>query len=165
MGSRCKSDRVYRPFKQRHIPRSRIQWRGSHTCRRATYPRLPIIRRLSGRRGSGPDGQRIYREVVGSSRCFRAPETKNDTPGGNRAHQTAIHLRHSVPESDVRTFRVKDGRSPEGRTVFMVRSTPNFHGPHVKVSQRASTPRFVDVFWDVLEGSVLRVDRPVFRIV
>ena len=33
--SRHKIDRIRRPFKERHIPRSRIQWRGSHTCRSA----------------------------------------------------------------------------------------------------------------------------------
>ena len=35
----------------------------------------------------------------------------------------------------------------------------------VRVSQRASAPIFMDVFRDVLEGSVLRVDRLVFRMV
>ena len=49
--------------------------------------------------------------------------------------------------------------------VFMARSTPNFHGPQVRVSQRASTPRFMDVFRYILEGSVLCMDRPVFRMV
>ena len=107
----------------------------------------------------------MYREVVRSSRCFHAPETKCDAPGGNRAHQAAIHLRRSVPEPNVQTLRVQDGRSWEGRTVFMARSTPNFHGPQVRVSQRASTPRFMDVFRDILEGSVLRMDRPMFRMV
>ena len=87
----------------------------------------------------------MYREVVRSSGCFHAPETKCDAPGGNRAHQAAIYLRRSVPEPNVQTLRVQDGRSREGRTVFMARSTPNFHGPQVRVSQRASTPRFMDV--------------------
>ena len=73
--------------------------------------------------------------------------------------------RCSVPELDVGTLRVQDGRSREGPAVFMVRSTANFHGPQVKVSQRASAPRFMDVFRHVLEGSVLRVDRPEFRMV
>ena len=107
----------------------------------------------------------MYREVVGSSGCFRAPATKRDAPGGNRAHQAAVHLRRSVPEPDVRRLRVQDGRSREGRAVFMARSTPNFHGPQVRVAQRHSTPRFMDVFRDLLEGSVLRVDRLVFRMV
>ena len=107
----------------------------------------------------------MYREVVGSSGCFHASETKCDAPGGNRAHQAAVHLRHSVPETNVRALRVQDGRSREGRTVFMARSTPTFHGPQVRVSQRASTLRFMDVFRGVLEGSVLRMDRPMFRMV
>ena len=107
----------------------------------------------------------MYREAVGSSGCFRAPETKSDAPGGNRAHQAAVHLRRSVPEPDVRTLRVQVGRSREGRTALIARRTPNFHGPQVRVSQRASTPRFMDVFRDVREGSVLHVDRPVFWMV
>ena len=93
------------------------------------------------------------------------PKPNVTLPGGNRAHQAAIHLRRSVPEPNVQTLRVQDGRSREGRTVFMARSTPNFHGPQVRVSQRASTPRFMDVFRDILEGSVLRMDRPMFRMV
>ena len=68
----------------------------------------------------------------------------------------------NLPEADVRTHRVQDGRSRKGRAVFMVRSPPNSHGPQVRASQRASTPRFMDVFRDVLKGSVLRVDRLVF---
>ena len=36
VGLRRKIDRVYQPFKQRHIRRSCIQWRGSHTYRRTT---------------------------------------------------------------------------------------------------------------------------------
>ena len=107
----------------------------------------------------------MYREVVGSSGYFRATETKRDAPGGNRAPQAAVHLRCSVPEPDVRTLRVQDEWSREGHTVFMVRSTPNFHGPQVRVSQRASTLRFMDVFRDILEGSVVRMDRPMFRMV
>ena len=90
----------------------------------------------------------IYREVVRSSGCFRAPETKCDAPSGNRAHQAAVHLRRSVPEPNVQALRAQDGRSREGRTEFMARSTPNFHGPQVGVSQRASTSRFMDVFRD-----------------
>ena len=58
-----------------------------------------------------------------------------------------------------------DGVGKVAQTVFMARSTPNFHGPQVRVSQRASTPRFMDVFRDILEGSVLRMDRPLFRMV
>ena len=107
----------------------------------------------------------MYREVAKSSGCFHATKTKCDAPDGKRAHQTAIHLRRSVPEPNVQTLRVQDGRSRESRTVFMVRSTSNFHGPQVRVSQRASTPRFTDVFRDILEGSVLRMDRPMFRMV
>ena len=107
----------------------------------------------------------MYREVVGSSGCFHAPETKSDAPGGNRAHQAAVHLRRLVPEPDEQTLRVQDERSREGRTVVMTRSTSNFHGPQVRVSQRASTPRFVDVFRDILEGSVLRIGRAMFRMV
>ena len=109
----------------------------------------------------------MYREVVGSKGkgCFRAPDTKSDAPGGSRAHQVAVHLRRSIPEPDVRTLQVLDGRSREGRAVFMARSTPNFHEPQVRVSQRASIPRFMDVFRDVQEGSVLRVDRTLFRMV
>ena len=107
----------------------------------------------------------MYREVVGSSGCFHAPETKSDAPGGNRAHQAAVHLRRSVPEPNVRTLQVQDGRSREGRTVFVARSIPNFHGLQVRVSQRAFTPRFMDVIRDILEGSVLRMDRPIFRMV
>ena len=42
----------------------------------------------------------IYPKVVGSSVCFRAPENKSDAPGGKRAHQTEVHLQHSVPEPD-----------------------------------------------------------------
>ena len=38
----------------------------------------------------------MYREAVGSSGCFHAPETKCDAPGGDRAHQAAVHLRRSV---------------------------------------------------------------------
>ena len=95
----------------------------------------------------------MYRQVIGSSGCFHAPETECDAPGGNRAHQAAVHLRRSVPEPNVRALRVQDGRSREGRTVFMARSTPNFHGPQVRVSQRASTPKFIDVFRDRLEGT------------
>ena len=72
----------------------------------------------------------MYREVVGSSGCFRAPETKSDAPGRNRAHQAVVHLRRSVPEPDVRTLQVQDGRSRKGRAVFMARSAPNFHEPH-----------------------------------
>ena len=107
----------------------------------------------------------MYHEVARSSGCFHAPGTKCDAPDGNRAHQAAVHLRHSVPEPDVQELRVQDGRSRESRTVFMARSTSNFHGPQVRVSQRASTPRFMDVFRDILEGSVLRMDRPMFRMV
>ena len=107
----------------------------------------------------------MYREVVGSSGCFRAHETRSDALGGNRAHQAMVYLQRSVPEPDVRTLRVQDGRGREGRAVFMARTTPNFHGPRVRVSQRASTPRFMDVFRDVLKESVLRVDRHVFRMV
>ena len=107
----------------------------------------------------------MYREVVESSGCFHAPETKCDAPGGNRAHQAAVHRRLSVPEPNVRALRVQDGRSREVCTVFMARSTPNFHGPQVRVSQRASRPRFMDVFRDILEGSVLLMDRPMFRMV
>ena len=70
----------------------------------------------------------MYREVVGSSGYFRAPETKSDAPDGNRAHQAAVHLRRSVPEPDVRTLQVQDGRNREDRTVLMARSTPYFHG-------------------------------------
>ena len=107
----------------------------------------------------------MCREVVGSSGCFDAPETECEAPGGDRAYQAAVHLRRSVPEPDVRTLRVQDGWSREGRTVFMARSTPNSHGPQVRVSQRASTPRFMDVFRDILEGSVLRMDHPMFWMV
>ena len=107
----------------------------------------------------------MYCEVVGSSGCFHAPETRSDAPVGIKAHQAAVHLRRSILEPDMRTLRVQDGRSREGRVVFMARSTPNFYGPQVRVSQRASTPRFMDVFRGVLEGSVLRMDRPVFRMV
>ena len=42
---------------------------------------------------------------------------------------------------------------------------PYFHGPQVRVSQRASRPRFMDAFREILEGSVLRMDRPMFRMV
>ena len=49
--------------------------------------------------------------------------------------------------------------------MFMATSTPNVQGPQVRISQRASTRRFMDVFWDVLEESILRVDRPVFQMV
>ena len=107
----------------------------------------------------------MYREVVGSNGCFHTPETKSDAPGRNRAHQAAVHLRRSVPEPDARTLRVQDGRSREGRTVFMARSITIFYGPQVRVSQRASTPRFMDVFRDTLEVSLLRMDRPMFRMV
>ena len=93
----------------------------------------------------------MYREVVESSGYFYAPKTKCDASGGNRAHQAAVHLRRSVPESNVRALRVQDGRSREDRTVLMARSTPNFHGPQVRVLQRACTPRFMDVFRDILE--------------
>ena len=68
----------------------------------------------------------MYREVVGSSGCFRAPETKNDAPDGNRAHQAAVHLRRSVPEPDERTLRVQDGRSREGCAMSMARSKTIF---------------------------------------
>ena len=105
----------------------------------------------------------MYREVVRSSECFHEPETKCDAPGGNRAHQTAVHLRRSVPEPNVRVPRVQDGRSREDRTVFMARSTPKFHRPQVRVSQRASTPRFMDVFRDIFDRGVIRMDRPMFR--
>ena len=107
----------------------------------------------------------MYREEARSSGCFHAPETKCDAPVGNRVHQAAVHLRRSVHELNVQALRVQDGRSRESRTVFMARSTSNFHGPQVRVSQRASTPRFMDVFRDILEGSVLRMDRLMFRIV
>ena len=107
----------------------------------------------------------MYREVVRSSGCFHASETKCDAPDGNRAHQAAVHLRRSVPVPNVQALRVQDGRSREGRTVFMATSTPNFHGPQVRVSQRASTLRFMDAFRDILEGSVLLMDRPMFRMV
>ena len=107
----------------------------------------------------------MYREVVGSSGYFHVPETKCYAPGGNRAHEAAVHLRRSVLEPNVRALRVQDGRSRVGRTVFMVRTTPSFHGLQVRVSQRASTPRFMDVFRDILEGSLLRMDRPMFQMV
>ena len=107
----------------------------------------------------------MHREVVGSSGCFHEPETKCDAPGGNRAHQAAVHLRRSVPEPYVRALRVQDERGREDRTVFMARSTSNFRGPQVRVSQCASTPKFMDVFRDILEGSILRMDGPMFRMV
>ena len=107
----------------------------------------------------------MYREGIGSSVFFHAPKTKRDAPGGNRAHQAAFHLRRSVPQPGVQTLRVQDGGSREGRTVFMARSTLNFHGPQVRISQRASTPRFMNAFRYILEGSVIRMDRPMFRMV
>ena len=88
----------------------------------------------------------MYREVVGCSGCFRASETKSNAPGGKRSHQAAVHPRRSVPASDVRILRVQDGRSRKGRAGFMARSTSNFHGPQVRASQRASTPRFMGAF-------------------
>ena len=51
----------------------------------------------------------MYREVVRSSGCFHAPETKCDAPGGNKAHQAAVHLRRSVPEPNVYSEFKMDG--------------------------------------------------------
>ena len=51
----------------------------------------------------------MYREVVRSSGCFHAPETKCDAPGGNKAHQAAVHLRRSVPEPNVHSEFKMDG--------------------------------------------------------
>ena len=80
------------------------------------------------------------------------PKPNVTLPVGIEPTKPRFILRRSVPEHNVQTLRVQDGRSREGRTVFMARSTPNFHGPQVRVSQRASTPRLMDVFRDVLEG-------------
>ena len=106
----------------------------------------------------------MYREVVGHRMFPRAPETKRDDPGGNRAHQAAYHLRDArylnlvCEHSEFRMDGVGKSCSVHGK------EHTNF--PWI-TSQGFTTclyTQIMDVFRVVLGGSVLRLDRPVFRI-